>query len=300
MTASRPPAHLIGFLDRALCLVAWASQVSAAAIYLAVLFQPAVWRSMFGKDPFSTVCAWMAMGATALLWMICLRQEQVRFYDRAARRIHRKLGCVSHGILLIFTVLAAAESPDRFELWFILGICAAYSTVFWNTWMHTRMLPPEDQAIIDAITARQAQEAADVYDATERELRRERLSAAIASLGYEPTDAQPDTSNAQKPAAAPMRWKIPPGKHAPLVYFISNGNRIKIGTTTELKRRIRTLALRPENVALLLDGDTRLERELHRQFANLRIGTTEWFAYDNPLLDYVNTETDQARKEQSK
>lgn len=101
--------------------------------------------------------------------------------------------------------------------------------------------------------------------------------------------------------AAAVRWQIPSGKHDSLVYFIRNGNRMKIGITTELKRRIRTLALRSENIALLLSGDRRFERQLHGQFSDLRVGNTEWFAYEGALAKYV---TDQiariTRKDQGK
>lgn len=94
---------------------------------------------------------------------------------------------------------------------------------------------------------------------------------------------------------------IPDCGHEDVVYFISNGNRMKIGTTTDLKRRIRTLALREENVALLVNGDHRREREYHKQFAALRVGRTEWFAYEGTLAGYVNDQiTARSRKEQPK
>jgi hypothetical protein len=67
-----------------------------------------------------------------------------------------------------------------------------------------------------------------------------------------------------------------------------------------VRRRIRTLALRAENVALLQNGDRRIERQLHQQFADLRIGNTEWFAYETPLTDYVTEQNRLARKEEAK
>jgi hypothetical protein len=87
-----------------------------------------------------------------------------------------------------------------------------------------------------------------------------------------------------------VKWTVPKDKHAPFVYFIRNGNRMKIGTTTDLKRRIRTLALREENIALLVNGDHRREREYHKQFAALRVGNTEWFAHEGALADYVQAQ----------
>ncbi|MFW3477316.1 GIY-YIG nuclease family protein [Streptomyces microflavus] len=67
-----------------------------------------------------------------------------------------------------------------------------------------------------------------------------------------------------------------------------------------MKRRIRTLALRAENVVLLLDGSKPLEKKLHQQFADLRIGNTEWFAYDEALITFITEQNRLARKEQTK
>jgi len=111
--------------------------------------------------------------------------------------------------------------------------------------------------------------------------------------------AAPDAVRTPTPSPQSL-WHLPDRKHSPLVYFIRNGNRLKIGTTTDIKRRIRTLALRAENVVLLLDGGQTLERYLHRQFADLRVGNTEWFAYDGPLIAFITEQNHLARKEQAK
>lgn len=162
--------------------------------------------------------------------------------------------------------------------------------------MQARLLPDEDQAIIDALISREAAQRAAIHDASEREKRRARLTEIVESLGYVLPDAPAHASTlADAPA---VRWTIPVGKHTPLVYFIRNGNRMKIGTTTDLKRRIRTLALRPENVTLLVEGDQRRERAYHKQFADLRIGRTEWFAYEGPLTDYVHDQLTQKGQQQ--
>ena len=68
-----------------------------------------------------------------------------------------------------------------------------------------------------------------------------------------------------------------PVAHDPVVYFARMGNRVKIGWTTNLKRRMSALALPMSAVAHLVDGGPAEEAELHRLFAASRIGRSEWF-----------------------
>ena len=132
----------------------------------------------------------------------------------------------------------------------------------------------------------------------EKNRRRQRLNTITASLGYRLVDKNAEPADEPQPDTdEPLRWEIPPRKHDPFVYFVRNGNRIKIGTTTCIKKRIRTLALREDNIVLLFAGGHQQERELHQRFAGLRIGNTEWFTYDGPLIDFVHTQTTRARKE---
>jgi hypothetical protein len=258
-----------------------------------------MWHTTWDKDPFSTVCLISMDVGMAALWAVSLREEQKNFYDRRSQRLHRKMVTLGHiGVLLIAT-LAASADQNRIGLWIILALFAFYANVTWAAWMRSRFLPPEDQAVIDAIHDREDQQAAAAYDASEKERRRQRLNGIVTGLGYQITDTPADQSSEEVPEQT-HHWLVPTGKHAPLVYFIRNGNRMKIGTSTEVKRRIRTLALRAENVALLLDGDRRIERQLHAQFADLRIGNSEWFAYESPLTDYVTDQNRLARKEEAK
>jgi hypothetical protein len=272
-------------MDRALCALAWASQAGIAATYLAVIRQPSVWRPMLAQDAFSTVCLWVFLAGMALLWVDGLWLEQKRFYNRSLQRLYRRGGLVGHLSLFVVAMVAASKTPNPTGLWIALPVLSFMAIVMWFAWMHTQFLPAEDQAVVDAITDRNAKQRATLRDATARELRHSRLTGIVSHLGYQLT------APATQDDAGPVRWNIPAGKHAPVVYFIRNGNRVKIGTTTELKRRIRTLALRTENVVLLLDGGKPLERQHHNRFADLRIGNTEWFAYEGALVDYVHTQT---------
>lgn len=287
-------------VDRVMCSLAWISQAGIAATYLAVISQPAVWRPIYTKEPVSAVCLWIMIACMALLWANCLWLEQKKFYNRRLQRLHHNGNLFGHLTLLFIAMVAATEQPGRAAIWIVLPVLSFFTIALWIGWMHILFLPPEDQAVIDAIAAREAEQRAAIYDASEKELRRQRLTQIVSSLGYQLTDTQPSATGQDETAAPAARWQIPTGKHAPLVYFIRNGNRLKIGTSTELKRRIRTLALRPENVVLLVSGGQDIERAFHRQFADLRIGNTEWFAYEGALVDFVNTENHRIREEQAK
>jgi hypothetical protein len=80
-------------------------------------------------------------------------------------------------------------------------------------------------------------------------------------------------------------WDQP--SHPPVVYFITNGNRVKIGVSTNISARTGALSLRRENAALLLQGGFDLEAALHQHFAADRIGRTEWFAYSGRIQGFI-------------
>lgn len=295
-TETHPLGRLISATEYTLRVLAWATQAAAATIYTIIGSNPEAWRPVFDKDPVGTLCTWTFAVGMLAFWALSLWEEQQRFYDRTIQRSRRWLGLISHLSVLLIAAAAASVSNDRLGLWIGLGIVSFSALTTWTAWMQTRFLPAEDQAVIDTIIAREVAQRAALHDASERERRRIRLTSLVENLGYTLTDTQtPATETTNQPA---LRWTIPSGKHTPLVYFISNGNRMKIGTTTELKRRIRTLALRPENVALLVDGDHRREREYHQQFAEHRIGKTEWFAYEGTLAAYVHDQADRITKGQ--
>lgn len=65
-----------------------------------------------------------------------------------------------------------------------------------------------------------------------------------------------------------------------VVYYVSRGDRIKIGTTINLTRRME--AILPDEVLAVEPGGYSTERSRHHQFADLRI-SGEWFR-DDPVL----------------
>jgi hypothetical protein len=76
------------------------------------------------------------------------------------------------------------------------------------------------------------------------------------------------------------------------VYFARAGktNRVKIGCSTDVGRRISTLQTGcPDILQPLLvfpRGDYQLEKRLHEQFAGSRV-IGEWFEYEPEILAYV-------------
>lgn len=77
------------------------------------------------------------------------------------------------------------------------------------------------------------------------------------------------------------------GAHLSIVYFVTNGGRVKIGYTTNLKSRLGALTLRPDSVLLTVDGGPDTERALHAHFAACRVGDTEWFELSPEIFRYI-------------
>ncbi len=75
--------------------------------------------------------------------------------------------------------------------------------------------------------------------------------------------------------------------HQPVVYFLLNGDRVKIGTSTNITARVGALSLRKSHAILLLSGDHELESALHNHFECDRIASTEWFVHSPRIQEYV-------------
>ena len=296
-TAMQPHGRLAITVEYALASITWGTQAGAAAAYIAAAGHPAAWRPIFRSDTVSVLCMAVFVTGGTVIWLLTQWSEQAQFHNRTQQRSLRRVGLACHLAVVAMAALAVSASPDRAGWWAALALMCFSAVATWVSWMEVKFLPAEDQAVIDAILAREAAARAAVHDASEQQNRRVRLTAIVETLGYTLADPPMETPPpADEPA---IKWTIPTGKHKPLVYFIRNGNRMKIGTTTELKRRIRTLALRAENVALLVDGDHRREREYHRQFAEHRVGRTEWFAYEGALTDFVTEQIARVHREGS-
>jgi len=118
------------------------------------------------------------------------------------------------------------------------------------------------------------------------------LTAALRHAGSDlkPVPLPPEERSAvvagarPKPVGAHMG-----GAHGPVVYFADTGVRIKIGTSTNLRKRLRSLSLQENDVVLLLQGGLMLERALHDTFKKERIDSTEWFAKSDRLMKFIQS-----------
>jgi len=116
------------------------------------------------------------------------------------------------------------------------------------------------------------------------------LAASLRTIrsGLTSTSMSPDERRAMVAGARPLNIrKHVGGVHGPVVYFIENGQRIKIGYSTNLRSRYQALSLQEKDVQLLLQGGPTLERAFHASFAKARIDATEWFEPVPALTEYI-------------
>ncbi len=73
-----------------------------------------------------------------------------------------------------------------------------------------------------------------------------------------------------------------------VVYFIRSRDLVKIGTTTDLVKRMGAFSVPHITLLATEPGYKRRERELHLQFAELRINRREWFRLAPPLTGYID------------
>jgi hypothetical protein len=87
------------------------------------------------------------------------------------------------------------------------------------------------------------------------------------------------------PFREPERITLP-GYCAPpaVVYYARLGNRCKIGWTSDLVTRMKSI--RPEELLATEPGGQVTETERHHQFAALRV-VGEWFRYEGSLVEHV-------------
>lgn len=69
-----------------------------------------------------------------------------------------------------------------------------------------------------------------------------------------------------------------------VVYYARIGNRVKIGTSYDLRARLTVI--NPEELLAIERGSYELEAQRHREFRELHTHG-EWFRYEGPLVDHV-------------
>ncbi|MBN9469964.1 MAG: GIY-YIG nuclease family protein [Bosea sp.] len=148
--------------------------------------------------------------------------------------------------------------------------------------------------------------AADTLGICERQLRRLIRSGEVAAINvgtgerpswrFHPNDIEDFIARRSAPAAPAQTPRplyaakpSPAVRKGSVVYFFRSGPFIKIGTTMNLKHRLQNVQTsHPTPIVLAgsTKGDKRLERELHRRFAALRVNG-EWFREVDDLAVYV-------------
>lgn len=221
------------------------------------------------------------IGATLSgLWLLCLVCHWLARYYPPEARGPRRSGLIVQTVLIAIVTAAGWSRSGAWDGILIL-ILASPAVGMWEQLIMAYRLHPSDLLQVALALREERSHQRSVQDARNMRIRQAQLNAAMGSLGL--------TASATATVEPPREyvWDIPKGKHGPLVYFLALGDRVKIGTTTELRRRIRTLALRPEHVALLLDGGADVEKSFHARFGSLREGTTEWFKNTGELSAYI-------------
>lgn len=80
------------------------------------------------------------------------------------------------------------------------------------------------------------------------------------------------------------RERLIAGAHGPIVYYMRIGNRVKIGTSANLRQRLETF--NPEELMATEPGGHELERARHAQFHHLRT-RGEWFRHEAELAQHI-------------
>jgi hypothetical protein len=70
-----------------------------------------------------------------------------------------------------------------------------------------------------------------------------------------------------------------------VVYYMRLGDMVKIGWTTNLATR--KAKINPQEILATEPGDATVERERHKQFADLRVHG-EWFRLESPLTKWIS------------
>lgn len=257
--------------------------------------------------------AYLVAGVFDAGWAACLIAEWILRYDSTRSAAPRNAGIamlvVSMAAIIVHGALAGSWG-------WIVGIVGALVSAaakgVWAIGMHTIRikLDPKYEAYLRTLQQQTGTEQALALGERDRLLTADRTVKLRLALESRRPDvpvvvqeSEPETKAA--PLAAPAKPQPvlepagPVGEeiediddlftaaHAPVVYFLRNGTRVKIGTTRNLRPRVARLALRPDNVIRVEHGGQDYEQSLHARFDAYRVGNTEWFELRGELADYL-------------
>lgn len=220
------------------------------------------------------------LAAITVGWMTMLGLEWRRRHFRDRRLRMRRFALWAQGVIVLCCGSEMAHAHDW--SWFILVVATNLAAIgVWHLWIKSNRLHPVDQAKLDRLVKEyEEQRVPEVID------RHRSLQFEAAAARYRLPDPPTPVNRGVLPLQS-IEWSLPTRRHEPKVYFIVHGNRIKIGTTVDIRKRVRALSLRAGNVALLLPGGADVERSYHDKFAALRINDTEWFTAEPELINFI-------------
>jgi hypothetical protein len=227
-----------------------------------------------------------------VLWLACLYVERRNQYDSKEAKWHRRRGYLVQAIIFASYTVSQIQDKHPFAP-LALALLILLTVRMWHLWLKVRALTPERQAEIDELIAEAERRLAERIVAEQARASEARFQVVRAKFALHEAPAV-ETAVAQEPR---IDWRIPKGRHTPVVYFLRNGDRIKIGTTTDLRARVRRLSLRMDDLALVIPGDRAVERKMHQTFRGLRVGNTEWFRSAEPLTAFIAEHAAAATKE---
>lgn len=220
-----------------------------------------------------------------LTWVACMGAEWLMRYDQKRVQIPRVAGWLA----LVVSVLAigadGAITTGSAVIGTAGGVISVLAKGLWMVVMaiSSRKLNPLDQAGYEqAVSAANADLA---LNAVGRRVARMKARALRERQALGLVEAAPHIA-ATQPFETP-EVEVPAGKHQQVVYFIRNGDRVKIGTTSRLRKRVQSLSMRTGDVLMVLDGGQRLEYTLHQRFAAHRVTDTEWFGFVPEIREFL-------------
>lgn len=111
----------------------------------------------------------------------------------------------------------------------------------------------------------------------------------------------------QKTASRPRKATTEPKERTEKIvqgwiYFVESGDRIKIGYSSSLTRRMKNIkhgSPFPTELLLYIDGSMADEKALHKRFAKARLNG-EWFAKSSELMKFIQRKVMERIVEQQK
>lgn len=251
--------------------------------------------------------AYGAALAFDLAWIICLALEWLARYDSRRAALPRTAGYVALAVAMAAVAAHGILAGGTGAI--VIGLVgAAVSGIVKGVWTvvlghHAKPLDDKTQQWVDKQRAAAGGELAMIPVRRQLTRARGQVEAERIAIGAEEPpaiEADEEADEFEDPAALPPSTELrgPAGTpvkdlstlrhlHGPIVYFLGNGGRVKIGTSQNVASRISTLCLRFEDLLCAFHGAHDIERRFHSLFAPYRVGSSEWFEIKGELAAFI-------------